>query len=225
MPRVIEQYGWIIIVYTLYNCKTQHDKKLDNRRLQVATIKRDTSKSDEIVRRFRESAFKSKRKRTVFSGTWESTVEELFPLFCPAREADWIPSWDCNLIYTDSGLAEDNCIFETDQSTSFGDGLWVFIGYEVNRYIEFVRVQKDLVFRGRITVNDNQDGTVTATWDILRTGLTERGNREIDALPEENPPEAAAAARMIEHYLKKGKTINRAALAMGMVAQHVSHHW
>lgn len=191
----------------------------------MATIKRDTSKSDQIVQRFRQSTFKSKRKRQRFLVTLETTVEELFPLFCPTREADWIPGWDCELVYTDSGYAEDNCVFKTDESTSMGDGLWMFIGYELNQYIEFVRIQEDLVFRARVTVTDNNDGTVTATWDVLRTGLTEKGNKEIDALPEENPPEAGALVRMIEHYLEKGKMISRPALAMGMVAQHVSRHW
>ncbi len=173
----------------------------------MATIKRDTSKSDQIVQRFRQRTFKSKRKQIVFSGTWETTVEELFPLFCPAREADWIPGWDCELIYTDSGYAEDNCIFKTDKSNPPGEGLWIFTGFEVNHYIDFVRIQEDIVFRARVTVSDNNDGTVTATWNILHTGLTEKGNKEIDKLSEENAHQANAHLKMIDHYLKTGKTI------------------
>jgi hypothetical protein len=191
---------------------------------QTSGISRDTSKSDRILQRFRHRTFKSKRKRQEFSGTWETTVEELFPLFCPVREADWIPGWDSELIYTDSGLAEDNCIFKTDKSGNVGDGLWMFIGYEVNHYLEFVRIQEDIISRARITLNDNNDGTVSATWNILYTGLTEKGNKEIDKLPEKNPPQASAHEKMIDHYLKKGKTINRASLAVGTLANHVGAH-
>lgn len=190
----------------------------------MATIKKDTSKSDQIVQRFRQSTFESKRKLIVFSGTWKTTVEELFPLFCPAREADWIPGWNCDLIYTDSGYAEDNCIFRTNESNAVGDGLWVFTGFQVNRYVDFIRVQKDLVTRARITVSDNDDGTVTATWNALHTGLTEKGNEEIDELSEENPPQASALVKMIDHYLEKGKTIKRTSLAIGTVTNHVKGH-
>lgn len=185
---------------------------------------RDRSKSDQIVQRFRQSTFKSKRKRVVFSGTWETTVEEFFPLLCPAREADWIPGWDCDLVYTESGYAEENCVFRTTESNSVGDGLWIFTGFQVNRYVDFVRMQDDLITRARITVDDNGDGTVTGTWNVLYTGLTERGNAEIAQMPQENPPQAAALSKMINHYLKKGKTIKRAQLAMGMVAGHVKGH-
>lgn len=185
---------------------------------------RDTSKSDKIVQRFRQNSFQSKRKRILFSGTWETTVEEFFPLLCPAREADWIPGWDCDLIYTDSGYAEENCVFRTDRSNSVGDGLWMFTGFKVNDYIDFVRVQQDIVTRARITVSDDGDGTVTATWDILYTGLTEKGNEEIVKLSEE-PPTQAAPIKMIDHYLKKGKTITQASLAVGTMAHHVRGHF
>lgn len=189
-----------------------------------AETSRDTSKSDRIVQRFRQSRFKSKRKRIVFSTTWETTVEELFPLLCPAREADWIPGWDCDLIYTESGYAEENCVFRTEKSNSVGEGLWMFTGFQVNDHIEFVRMQEDVVTRARITVRDHHDGTVTGTWDVLHTGLTEKGNEEIDRMPVENPPQAGALTQMIEHYLKKGRTIKRTSLAMGMVANQVKAH-
>jgi hypothetical protein len=191
---------------------------------QGSAIRRDTSKSDRILERFRQSSFKSRRKRIAFSGTWETTVEELFPLLCPTREADWIPGWDCELIYAESGYAEDNCVFRTDKSNAVGDGLWMFVGFQVNDYVEFVKVQEDIVTRARITVSDNGDGTVTGTWNVLCTGLTEKGNREVDKMSEEDP-HSSALVKMIEHYLKEGKTIKPAALAMGMVADRVQAHF
>jgi len=101
---------------------------------------------------------------------------------------------------------------------------WMFIGYEVNQYVEFVRIEEDFVTRARITVKNNNDGTASATWDALQTGLTEKGNEVIDKLPEKDPPEAAPLGKMIDHYLKKGKTINKASLAIGMVASHLKSH-
>lgn len=184
---------------------------------------RDTSKSDRIVQRFWQRGLKSKRKVQRFSVTLETTPEELFPLLCPAREADWIPGWDCELIYTDSGYAEENCVFKTDESNPFGEGLWVFTGFEANRYVEFVRLQKDLVTSARITVTDNGDGTVTATWHMISTGLTERGNKEVDKLSDD--AHSGPVTKMLGHYLKTGKTIKRSALVLGMVAQGIMGHF
>jgi hypothetical protein len=188
----------------------------------VATVKskeRDTSKSDQIVQRFRQRAFKSRRKVRAFSVTLETTVEELFPLFCPAREADWIPGWDCVLVYTDSGYAEKDCIFKTSQSNVTGEGIWVFSGFEANRYIEFVRVREDMVSHARITVTDNDDGTVTATWNVVNTGLTEKGNAQVGEMLEEGDPYRGALAKILDHYLKKGKMIEPSFIG-GMVAHH-----
>ena len=183
----------------------------------------DTTKSDKIVQRFRQTPFKSKRNMHTFSGTFETTVKDLFALFCPTREADWIPGWDCELVYTDSGYAEDNCIFKTDASNAAGDGLWVFTKFEANRHIEFVRVQQDLVTRVCITVDDNGDGAATATWSVISTGLTEKGNEQVEGMSAE--AHSRPLVEMIEHYLKTGKTIKRSALVFGMVAQGVRGHF
>jgi hypothetical protein len=187
-------------------------------------VKLDTTKSDKIVERFRQSEFKAKRKRSVFTGTWNATVEDLFPLLCPAREADWIPGWDADLIYTESGYAEDNCVFITDTSCSVGEGIWVFTGYKLNDYIEFVMVQEDVITRARITVKDNQDGTVSGTWDVLLTALTERGNRELEKTSEDDISASNPLLKMIEHYLGKGKAISPAALMLDGALHHVKAH-
>lgn len=177
----------------------------------------NTSKSDKIVARYRQRADKPVRKVQSFSSTWSTTVEELFPLFCPAREADWIPGWDCELIYTDSGYAEDKCVFKTDKSGSAEDGVWIFTGYEKNKFIEFVRFQQDVLTHTKITVTDNHDGTVTANWNIVATALTERGNREVGKMKEGNQRHNVHS-KLIDHYLKKGETIERSTLE-----RHLSH--
>ena len=117
-----------------------------NQKLNQHQVKtRDTSRSDKIIQKYRQSTFKAKRLVQRFKGTFETAVQDIFPLLCPAREADWIPGWDCELIYTDSGYAEKDCIFRTDKSNSAGEGLWIFTGFEVNNYIDLVRIQENIV--------------------------------------------------------------------------------
>jgi hypothetical protein len=187
------------------------------------TTSKDTTKSEKIVQRFRQQTFKSKRKRVEFSGTWNTTVNEVFPLLCPVREADWIVGWDCDLIYTESGYAEKDCIFKTNKSNPSGDGIWIMAGYETNHYIELVQVQTDVILHARVSLKDNRDGTVTGTWSVLYTGLTPEGNQQIDKLGETHV-QGGTLIKMIEHYLDRGKTINPLSLATGTVAGHITGH-
>jgi len=42
-------------------------------------------------------------------------AKTVFPLLCPVKEDDWIDGWAdvCTIVYTDSGIAEEACVFET----------------------------------------------------------------------------------------------------------------
>jgi hypothetical protein len=166
-------------------------------------MKQDTTRSDAIVKGFKDSEVKFKRHASQFSGTWETTLDELFPLFCPAREADWIPGWDCQLIYTESGYAEDKVIFKTDNSNPVGEGVWAFTGFKTNEYIQFVRFQEDIILHAKITLVDNKDGTVTATWDVVSTALTEDGNKEIERMSAAGASHHHPIVLLIESYLKQ----------------------
>ena len=41
-------------------------------------------------------------------------MSKVFPLLCPVREADWIDGWNPVLVLTQSGFAEQDCVFITD---------------------------------------------------------------------------------------------------------------
>lgn len=41
------------------------------------------------------------------------TPEEVFPLLCPVREADWIQGWDPIVVVSETGIAEADCVFTT----------------------------------------------------------------------------------------------------------------
>jgi hypothetical protein len=53
-------------------------------------------------------------------------------------------------------------------------------------------------------VSDNQDGTITATWNVTQTALSEEGNRIISNLPEESS-HSAGLEKMLTYYLQNKK--------------------
>ncbi|TKJ19417.1 MAG: hypothetical protein CEE43_15405 [Promethearchaeota archaeon Loki_b32] len=179
----------------------------------------DTSRSESLVEDFLQSEPKYKRKVYEFSGTFGTTPEKIFPLLCPAREADWIPGWDAELIYTNSGYAEDKCVFRTNKSNSAGEGLWTFTGFKPNEYVEFVRFQQDLLLHCKISLTQNKDGTTTTTWKTISTALTEKGNKKIERMADEkkhNP-----VINLMDYYLKNGKMISKSSLIKNRIhGQH-----
>jgi hypothetical protein len=65
--------------------------------------------------------------------------ERVFPLLCPIREYDWIDGWRCNLLHSDSGLAERGAVFTSDFRPE-GSAIWIVSRYDPATAIEFVVV-------------------------------------------------------------------------------------
>ncbi len=167
---------------------------------------KDSSKSQQLLQRFRDRELKYKRRFLEYGGTFETTMDQLFPLFCPTREADWIPGWDAELLYTESGYAEEKAIFRTPAGSFTGEGLWTITDLRPNQLLEFLFYQKDMLTFVRLTAAGNGDGTITATWNSTFTALSEKGNELIDTMPGAEP-RSAALSHMINHYLKTGETL------------------
>jgi hypothetical protein len=166
----------------------------------------NTAKSDKIVEKFRKQKVKFLRKNYQFTGDFEATPEEIFPLLCPTREADWIPGWNADLIFTESGYAEDKCVWRTDENNSNGDGVWTFTGYKENEFIEFVRFRDDLIIHAKIDLLLQDDGTTRITWNVTTTALTEKGNKMVENMPEGSVGRGSVID-MIEYYLKNDDAI------------------
>ncbi|MFW9971741.1 MAG: hypothetical protein ACFFDF_16230 [Candidatus Odinarchaeota archaeon] len=159
---------------------------------------------------FTQKEPKYKRSTDKFSRTFNATPEQIFPLLCPTREADWIPGWEAELIYTKSGYAEDKCVFRTDPSNSMGGTLWTFTGYKPNKYVEFVRFEPDILLHVKIDVIQNDNETTTMTWNITSTAISEKGNSLIKNTKSNHKPNHVLI--MMEHYLKTGKLISKTSL-------------
>jgi len=45
-----------------------------------------------------------------------ATPQVVFPLLCPVREEDYLDAWVHEMIFSDSGVAERGCVFQTPTS-------------------------------------------------------------------------------------------------------------
>lgn len=133
--------------------------------------------------------------------------DKVFPLLCPTREYDWIESWKCRMVHSESGFAELDCIFVTAFPHESED-VWVVSVYAPNEEIEFVRFNGRRAIRYSITLTDNGDGTTEADWKQILTGLDEDGNRLVKSLTDEAYRQRIAGLeRRLNHYLLTGEML------------------
>jgi hypothetical protein len=154
------------------------------------------------------TAFTAKRIELSHTQKYGAPAAQVFPLLCPTREYDWIETWKCELVYSDSGYAEENCIFTTDFPEDGGHETWVVIHYEPNRSIQFVRVGRIKAIRYNITLSDHSDGSCSAEWEQIITALNEDGNRFIENLSQERySKEKKLLESLLNHYLTTGEKL------------------
>lgn len=134
--------------------------------------------------------------------------EEIFPLLCPVREAEWVPGWDPELVISESGVAELDCVFITQGAPN--NSIWVVTRYEPESYLlEMLKITPGLtVGKLEIKLAAKDDGKTAAEVAYTYTSLGPRG----DAFLDEFTTTAYRGfmetwERELNHYLSTGSKI------------------
>ena len=126
-----------------------------------------------------------KRIRHSYTQTLIAPPERVFPLLCPVREIEWVPDWDPDLVLSNSGVAEADCVFVTPGSPS--KAIWVITHYDPEGFrLEMIKVVPNhTVSKLEIALTpDGTDGT-TAEVAYAYTSLGPEGDAFLDELTEE----------------------------------------
>ena len=138
----------------------------------------------------------------------EGNPEVVFPLLCPVREYEWIEPWKCEIIYSDSGFAEQDCIFQTDFPHDGPKDTWVLCRYEKPRLLEFVRVNGIRAIRYTIILRQTGEGKTESEWQQVITGLNDDGDRFVEGLSDaEFKHRMQLLQQMLNHYLTAGQML------------------
>jgi hypothetical protein len=123
----------------------------------------------------------SKRVKKEFVFEVAAPPEQVFPLLCPVRERDWIAGWQADMVYSDSGLAEDHAVFTTDFPDR-GRGTWVVSHYDPQRFeIGFTVFYPDAcVERLDVQLAPRGPGSTRTRWTRTYTALSETGLRYLE---------------------------------------------
>ena len=154
--------------------------------------------------------FRSKRGTHEYTQTNDAPPASVFPLLCPVREAEWVPGWQYRMIHSQSGVAEEGCVFSTPNEDNT-DTIWVVSEYDPAAFrIAFVWVSPGLMAAQiKIALERTAKDTTRAHIRYVYTGLSEAGNQEVARYDEawfRHKMQSWEAA--INHYLRTGKLIS-----------------
>ncbi len=138
-----------------------------------------------------------------------SSPEKIFPLLCPVREHEWIELWTCEMVFSRSGLAELDCVFQTDFADDGPQDTWVISRYEPPERLEFVRINAVRAMRYAITLSREDEAHTRAEWKQVLTSLNVEGEKVLKALtPEAYAEEMGMIERMLNHFLATGERLS-----------------
>lgn len=84
--------------------------------------------------------FKGLQRTLNYTQTNNGNIDDVFPLLCPVREADWLDGWRYKMVHSESGLIEKDCVFTTPHHGKL-ETVWHVISHDPIKYfIEFIRV-------------------------------------------------------------------------------------
>lgn len=151
--------------------------------------------------------FTARRHTVIYDQTLNSTPGKIFPLLCPNREYEWIETWKCDIVFSNSGFAELDCVFNTDFPGDVKE-TWMVDKYERDKNIQFIRFSDIRVMRYSISLTDNKNGSTSATWELTITSLNSAGNQYLENFSDpEFKNKIKNLERMLNHYLTTGEML------------------
>jgi hypothetical protein len=152
----------------------------------------------------------SKFSHRVFTDTFSlnASPEAVFPLLCPVREHEWIPTWKAEILHTDSGYAELDCSFVTDNLTE-GKRIWICTQYEPHRAVAYASYSElGYIMRLEIALEPLGVGGAHITWSRRFVATTPQGDAWVSALESGAASKATQKlASLLEHFLTTGEML------------------
>ncbi len=161
-----------------------------------------------LPRLLRGTRFRAKRVVVEREKVLHAPPDQVFPLLCPTREYEWIENWKCDLIYSQSGYAESDCIFINRLGTY---ETWMFTRYEPERFLFEVAVfTSHALLRIELSLADNENGTTTIKWRCTVTSSDRLGSWFVEKQAgKQLGRKIEKLFAQLDHYLLTGKRLTR----------------
>lgn len=139
----------------------------------------------------------------------DGSAEEVFRLLCPVREAEWIAGWDPLVVFSESGVAESDCVFITPHESG-RKAVWIYDEHEPEELrLGLIKVTPELLLtRVRIQVREAGEGRSFAEISYTHTALGDAGQSIVDSLDAEQWQRFMERwESAMNHYLATGEKL------------------
>ena len=86
---------------------------------------------------------KPTRATRTFTQKLAAPPDRVFPLLCPVLEADWLEDWDPLVVFTNSGVAEPDCVFMTKAAPH--PAIWFVTRHEPEPgFVEMLKISPEI---------------------------------------------------------------------------------
>ena len=156
-------------------------------------------------------SFSAKHVTRSYEQTIHADPARVFDLLCPVREAEWLDGWNYTLLHSQSGVAEEGCVF-LSRHEGEKDTIWMITRRNVlNREIEFVRATpQSRIARLTIAVNEKAANLSTVKITYVITALCDAGNQYLEAFTRENFEASMKFwEQSMNYYLETGEKLKR----------------
>lgn len=151
---------------------------------------------------------KPRRITHTYTQTIQATPGKIMPLYCPVRELDWCENWDPKVVYSNSGLVEQDCVFITSHGET--DITWVVSDYDTTTgHVEmFYLIPEVLLTKLEIQLTPLDESQTQAVLIYSKTSLSETGDQVLkDFTRVSYDLMMDSWEKAMNHYLKTGKML------------------
>src|SRR4051794_16631877 len=149
----------------------------------------------------RWSANRVLRKKFEFSYGVGAEPEAVFPLLCPVREYEWLDGWESEMVYSQSGVAETDCVFKT-RFREVPETWHVNICEPLRRIEYLVEAPDTLITRLTIDLARSGEGRTQMRWRRVFTSLSPSGQAHAKGWTSDRERELGLR---LEHFLSTGR--------------------
>ena len=162
-----------------------------------------------------KKTFQARRTTCQHEEKIQAPPDRIFPLLCPIEEYKWIDEWECELVYSESGVVENNCIFTEEQSNlllfgSPGRTTWITTLHDPDGFHRhFVIMSDEAVRKAEVRIEDSGHGVSTVRWTMVVTTLNEAGNLASDEQGSRHQLMLRFLGASLRHYCETGEMLKR----------------
>jgi hypothetical protein len=182
------------LIFTAFNDdgSKYFGNELENRMLQIlkqlgTSLKNKHEKPLIIKERLINTSFIPLEMRSSNREIIKGSANDFFHLLGPYEELKWIDGWKFHMVYSESGVNEDDCVFienlssfavleETSRITYWNTTIW---DGENHRFHAALLSPDFTIANYRVKVDRIDDEFSLWTWNFDMLGLNEKGNKNL----------------------------------------------